>query len=622
VLPTLPPEPAPPAAPKKGGGCGILGKILLAVVAIAVVAILHVPIQGLVSSVLGTTGAAAGSFAAIATGVVSGAITGAAASIVSQGVGVITGLQDSFSWKAVGLAAIGGGVGGGIQGAGILLTNTASLATNVVNGVVRGALSNAITQGIAVGVGLQDKFDWTGVAVGAVVGGITPLAAKAFNVDLEASGNIAGKIAVGLTAAIAGAATRSAIDGTDFGDNVLAALPDVIGATVGNAIGMKLNDKIAEAKLDSLIKRLEAVQNGAEIKTKDAKLVYAAVRNLGDPEPGKVSANLIKQFQLDLIAGKQVAKDVVSTALDYARAQKSLLSLLPYGSQLKEQERTATLEAAGSLLDKTGNFLIDMGGKKDLTRIEKLSPKAAEIRDYLLKNREQIVGKLGANQDRLTTGLFDYLPQDTRLFDQAALTYKLLTFNVALRNFAAASIDYTLQRGVVTDRSREILTAFRSGVGPREVDYSNDRGAASELLNSNPGKYVYPQQQQDALKYLSNKLLNREKRTYFKDGDTLTDYTGSGTFGLIDGTTGLLDGIQLPDVVGSLSEGLNATVSGSKIYFDAKNNTSLTSFNLGNILPFTRGDVITPLSGPFSTVTQKFSWDIVIPPEYQPRPGK
>jgi hypothetical protein len=52
------------------------------------------------------------------------------------------------------------------------LSNAGLGLGSVGGGIVRGALSNAITQGIGVATGLQDRFDWTGVAVGSVVGGV------------------------------------------------------------------------------------------------------------------------------------------------------------------------------------------------------------------------------------------------------------------------------------------------------------------------------------------------------------------------------------------------------------------------------------------------------------------
>jgi hypothetical protein len=44
--------------------------------------------------------------------------------------------------------------------------------------------------------------------------------------------------ATGAVGAIANAATRSALTGTSFGDNILAAIPDVIGQTIGNMVAM------------------------------------------------------------------------------------------------------------------------------------------------------------------------------------------------------------------------------------------------------------------------------------------------------------------------------------------------------------------------------------------------
>ncbi|MFS2319186.1 AHH domain-containing protein, partial [Maricaulis sp. D1M11] len=53
---------------------------------------------------------------------------------------------------------------------------------------------------------------------------------------------------IGTASAIADAATRSAIDGTDFGDNVLAILPSVIGQTIGKAIAGGVSKSIESAK--------------------------------------------------------------------------------------------------------------------------------------------------------------------------------------------------------------------------------------------------------------------------------------------------------------------------------------------------------------------------------------
>jgi YD repeat-containing protein len=233
TAPTTPVQPQP-----KKKKCGGLGAVLLAVIAVVVVAIVAPHAIAAVSNLTG--GAAAGGGAvqagavakAIAGGVavssagattagaiVGGAIAGAAGSIVSQGIGVATGIQDKFSWNAVALAAIGGGVGGGV-GAQMSGAHVAA----------RAVVGNVITQGIGVATGLQEKFSWAGVAaagVGAWAGAAAP--AGPFNVVRNGA------------SLIADAATRSLIEGSDFGDNVLAALPNVIGQTIGNAIAGRLS---------------------------------------------------------------------------------------------------------------------------------------------------------------------------------------------------------------------------------------------------------------------------------------------------------------------------------------------------------------------------------------------
>jgi len=102
---------------------------------------------------------------------------------------------------------------------------------------VRGALANAVSQGIGVATGLQDEFDWTGVAVGGVVGGVTASVGEFLALN-DVHGQLNDTL-TGTASAIAGAATRSLIEGSDFGDNILAALPDVIGATIGSMVTSK-----------------------------------------------------------------------------------------------------------------------------------------------------------------------------------------------------------------------------------------------------------------------------------------------------------------------------------------------------------------------------------------------
>ncbi|MFC4291592.1 LysM peptidoglycan-binding domain-containing protein, partial [Sphingorhabdus arenilitoris] len=227
--------PAPPKKPK----CGVFGQILLAVIAVAVTYL--------------TAGAAATALGPV----LGGAASAAAGSIASQAFGVATGIQDKFNWKSVGLAAIGGAVGGALQG--VNAFGTASGLAKFGSDVARGALSSAITQGIGRATGLQDKFSWAGVAAagvgagiaGAVTRGIATGAANRAvqGVDVSQVGEVGAQAyaaslssfgtttAATAASAFASAATQSAIEGSSFGRNLVAAIPDVVGQIAGGALG-------------------------------------------------------------------------------------------------------------------------------------------------------------------------------------------------------------------------------------------------------------------------------------------------------------------------------------------------------------------------------------------------
>ena len=222
---TSPTTPKPQAAAKAHKKCGAFGAVLLAVVAVAVSVATYGALTGPATSALGLIGA--------------GAVSGAAGSIASQTVGVATGIQDKFSFKNVALAGLSGAVGGALQG--VNVASNLGGATNLVNDVARGALGSAITQGVAVATGLQSKFDFAGVAAAGIGAGIGGAVGRGIGFDPRASGFNPGNIGLGAVAstagAIANAATRSALSGTNFGDNVLRALPDAIGSAIGQLAG-------------------------------------------------------------------------------------------------------------------------------------------------------------------------------------------------------------------------------------------------------------------------------------------------------------------------------------------------------------------------------------------------
>jgi hypothetical protein len=127
--------------------------------------------------------------------------------------------------------------------------------------VVRGAASDAVTQVIAVATGLQQKFDWVGVAVSGAQAGVGGVLGRAIDsdyggkdFDIRANNGLAATVAAGLGGGLAGAATRSLITGTDFGDNILKDLPSLIGNTIGSVIGGEIEAAQQDAAVAKLIK--------------------------------------------------------------------------------------------------------------------------------------------------------------------------------------------------------------------------------------------------------------------------------------------------------------------------------------------------------------------------------
>ena len=142
------------------------------------------------------------------------------------------------------MGAISGGVDGGIGANGLDLFSGAGGAAQQA---LQGATSSAITQGIGVAVGLQKSFNWSQVAAAGVSAGVgyevgnwaqgqsfssNPVANNTISVGLK-----------GMAGLIVGAASRSLIAGTDFGDNIMKGLPDVIGQTVEGAMEAEVNQE-------------------------------------------------------------------------------------------------------------------------------------------------------------------------------------------------------------------------------------------------------------------------------------------------------------------------------------------------------------------------------------------
>jgi YD repeat-containing protein len=227
--PTHPPKPQPHHA----GGCGIFGEILMTIVAV-VVAVMIPGLGDAVAAGLESLDVGAG----VATAIGAAAVA-ATADAAGQLVGLAVGAIKSFNWGELAMSAISGGVASGVDQAGLFEGLQGEIGDIGVQ-ALQGATANAITQGIGVATGLQKSFNWGAVAAAGVSAGVMEGVGEwAEGQNFSSNATIDNMIGVGLkgtAAMIAGAATRSLISGTDFGDNILNGLPDVIAQTVGGAM--------------------------------------------------------------------------------------------------------------------------------------------------------------------------------------------------------------------------------------------------------------------------------------------------------------------------------------------------------------------------------------------------
>lgn len=186
---TSPSTPKPP----KAKNCGLFGQIIATVVAAAASYLLG-PIVG---------------------------------NVVSQGFNNLIGVQNGFSWKSMAISVVSAGVTAGV---GEVLGTGAILGSQFAGDVIRGAASNALTQGVATATKLQNKFDFAGVAAAGVGAGIGQ------QLGSRLGGGFVNSLIANTAGGIANAATRSAINGNNFGDNFMAAIPDIIAQSVLSGI--------------------------------------------------------------------------------------------------------------------------------------------------------------------------------------------------------------------------------------------------------------------------------------------------------------------------------------------------------------------------------------------------
>ncbi|UZW62168.1 hypothetical protein [Lysobacter enzymogenes] len=184
--PTVPEPPPPPSAKK---GCGGFVKVLAVVVAVIVTIYTAGAAAGWLATAGTTVTTAAGATGAMAVGssvlggtalgigatgmVAASAIAGAVGSIASQAVLIAGGVQEKFDWKGVAMSAVGAGVTAGL-GASSSLGSALDKIGAATGGFGRAIASGAVNSAITDGLGSAlgiGSFSWKEVAISAVSAG-------------------------------------------------------------------------------------------------------------------------------------------------------------------------------------------------------------------------------------------------------------------------------------------------------------------------------------------------------------------------------------------------------------------------------------------------------------------
>jgi hypothetical protein len=123
---------------------------------------------------------------------------------------IATNDQHGFNWKQVGLSALAAGATAGLGSAGVAGSVARTTGSVTLGVAAQAALANAVSQGIGVATGLQSSFNWKATAASAVGAGVTeaiaPTFANAFGDTV--AGQFGTRLATGLVAGGAAALAR------------------------------------------------------------------------------------------------------------------------------------------------------------------------------------------------------------------------------------------------------------------------------------------------------------------------------------------------------------------------------------------------------------------------------
>ena len=448
--------------------------------------------------------------------------------------------------------------------------NAAALTTAERIGVAAAsaAASDVTSQGLRIAIGEQQSFNWRELAGSAAGAGIGEGVTAGIGADLKTSelNAVSQKIISGTVGGFAGGVTAAVTRGGKW--SVAAVAADAFGNAIGSSftesstgvssampVGDRLGDFIDQNQGAWDARTAESDRESNRFSMEAALDVTAA--NAADPMP---------EGSIDSILRRQGVGDGSTPP-----SRKVYLN---------------PTKAAGTLLDAATADLHYVG--RDGHGTPTLDAATADV-------RATARGALPAGSPA---------SQAPRNIDDFASQFAT---QLAMST-AKSSIEYVLSRDDVSKSAREILNDFMRGSGDAVRTYGSDSSEVKELFSGYTGRY-FNKEMEGAIDFMAKKYDGA-----IPNGGTLTNYKYS-NFGPIDGAYGLLDGVQIGDVVGTFTSGISVVAKDGQLYFQATNKMSLESFSGNNIL---RHDLVkNPTAGPFSTKVQVFNWIVPNPLPYK-----
>ncbi|QVN23622.1 LysM peptidoglycan-binding domain-containing protein [Burkholderia pyrrocinia] len=235
--PTLPAPPPPPGPSGCGGFMPIIAIVVAVVATVFTAGALTAPAGASFSAIMSAGGTALTGGAGLA-GVGASVAGGAVGAAASQGVMIASGEQHGLDLNGITLGAIAAGVTAGIGAA-------VSAPANALSAAAQGAVRSVATQGIGVVTGLQEHFDWKGVAASAIASGVgygvgEQVGKVAIGAGVGAGmGRFVSGVAGGLSAGVASTLVR----GGSLGRNIGAIAADAVATTVGNMVADRMKSQ-------------------------------------------------------------------------------------------------------------------------------------------------------------------------------------------------------------------------------------------------------------------------------------------------------------------------------------------------------------------------------------------